>query len=44
MNRLSLLWSSPLDPKQDAGQLALLLGFFIVVMLLWKNVLKHILE
>lgn len=43
-NRLSLLWSNPLDPKQDAMQIALLIGFLLVVMAGWKIILKHILD
>src|SRR4051812_32944843 len=44
MNKISMFWANPLDPKQDATQLVFLIGFLMCVMLMWKIVLKHILE
>lgn len=44
MNRISMLWANPLDPKQDAVQLALLFGFLMALLMLWKIMLHHILE
>lgn len=42
MNRLSLLWSNPLDKQQDAVQLFLLFGMVLMFAMLWRIIMSHI--